>query len=809
MSRIIFSHKFFFLACLFTAASSQFIYGSSDTSKINGNIAAIKTLIDSREFNAAQKLSRDVIGWSLKTNYEKGVAWGNFYLGRTYYETSAMDSAVYYLNESLSGFKRISDERAEIQAYCQLGNYYRRTDSNDSSIAFYKQAISLAETIKDSSGVAESIFGVGLTLSQLGKYSEAMEYYIKALNIREGMNDKLGIASVLNSIGVLFWYQGDYSNALDFFLKALPLRIEVNDLQGISYQYNNIGLVFRDIKEYDKAIGNLKKSWAIKIQLNDRRGISNSLMNIGSVFLIQNKLDSALLYFDQAGIIKEQIKDRGGFANVNRFKGEVYRKVKLYDKSLEFLNSAYYSYKDINESRGQVESLVQLSITYFEIGQKNKAFELMSNAEKIALSSQMLDIKDQIYKNLYDFHFHLGDCQKSLYYYRQYVAVHDSIMGQSNLKKMLTIQLKAEFDALMQKHSVLKDSELMVVEKERRSKTRLAYFFMGAFGLTLAVLGLFLYTLRNKQRVNNELGHQQLEVERQKQELIEQRDELEIQKNLVIYQRDRIINMLTDLGESIDYAKKIQQAILPTSLQLQQYFVDCFIIYQPKESVGGDFYWVGNCGQQIGFAAADSTGHGVPGGFMSMLGISMINDMITRESVRTPATILGALRQNIINALGQRGGEDDSHDGMDIALCTYDKNTQVLTYAGANIPIIISTNSTFEPHERIVTHFDGLIELKPDRMPVSYFEKMEPFNEIKFKLNQGDTIYLFSDGFMDQFGGEMSKKFGHTAFRSLLNSVKGLPLNQQKQVIWTSLEKWKGETENQTDDILVMGVRLS
>ena len=146
---------------------------------------------------------------------------------------------------------------------------------------------------------------------------------------------------------------------------------------------------------------------------------------------------------------------------------------------------------------------------------------------------------------------------------------------------------------------------------------------------------------------------------------------------------------------------------------------------------------------------------------------------------------------------------------MDIALCTYDKNTQVLTYAGANIPIIISTNSTFEPHERIVTHFDGLIELKPDRMPVSYFEKMEPFNEIKFKLNQGDTIYLFSDGFMDQFGGEMSKKFGHTAFRSLLNSVKGLPLNQQKQVIWTSLEKWKGETENQTDDILVMGVRLS
>jgi len=720
-----------------------------------------------------------------------------------------MDSAVHYLNESLSGFKKISDKHAEVQAYCQLGNYYRRTDSNDSSIAFYQQAISLAETIKDSLGIAESIYGVGATLSQLGKYSEAMEHYIKALSIKEEMKDRAGTSSVLNSIGVLFWYQGDYSNALDFFLRALPLRIEVNDLQGISYQHNNIGLVYRDIKEYDKAIFHMKKSWAIKIQLNDRRGISNSLMNIGSVFLIQNKLDSALIYLDQAGVIKEQIKDRGGFANVNRFKGEAYRKLRLHDKSLAFLNSAYLNYKDINEPRGQVESLVQLAITYFDIGQKDKAFELMGDAEKIALNSQMIDIKDQIYKNLYEFYDKQSDCQKSLYYYRQYVAVHDSILGQSNLKKMLTIQLKAEYDALMQKHSDLKDSELIEVEKERRSKTRLAYFFMGAFGLTLVVLGLFLYTLRNKQRVNNELGHQQLEVERQKQVLIEQRDELEIQKNLVIYQRDRIINMLTDLGESIDYAKKIQQAILPTSATLKQFFADFFIIYQPKESVGGDFYWVGSCGNQIGFAAADSTGHGVPGGFMSMLGISMINDMITRESVHTPATILGALRQNVINALGQKGGEDDSHDGMDIALCTYDKNTQVLTYAGANIPIIISTNATFEPHERIVTHFDGLIELKPDRMPISYFDKMDSFNEISFRLNSGDTIYMFSDGFMDQFGGEMSKKFGHTAFRALLNSVKGLPLNQQKQVIWTSLEKWKGETENQTDDILVMGVRLS
>lgn len=797
------------LLLFFIGMPSLLALGGIDTSKINSSVSTIKSLIDSREFTAAQRLSREIISQSQQTNYLQGIAWGEYYIGYTYFELSNLDSAIYWTQKALQDFKLGQNESAQIKAFCQLGNFHRRIDSNDSSLQYYKLAIDLANDIEDSIGLADAYYGLGMSYVLIGQYSDAMELYIKALTIRENLQDKFGIAAVLNSIGVLFWYQGDYSNALDFLLRALPLRVEVDDLQGLAYQYNNIGLVFRDIKEYDRAIENLKKSWSIKIQINDRRGISNSLMNIGSVFLQQDKLDSALIYFDQAAIIKEQIKDRGGLANVNRFKGETYRKLKLYDKSLSFLNLAVNSYKELNEPRGQAESLIQLAITNFEIGKHSDALELMNDADKLIVASQMLDLKELVNKNLYEFYNRNNDCKNSLYYYQQYVAVHDSILGQNNLKKILTVQLKSEYDALIKKYSVQKDSEIRQVEKEKQSKTRLAYFFMVAFGLTLIVSGLFLYTLKNKQRVYNQLAHQQLEVERQKQELVEQRDEIEIQKNLVIYQRDRIINMLTDLGESIDYAKKIQQAILPTSALLQQHFADFFIVYQPKESVGGDFYWVGNCGNKIGFAAADCTGHGVPGGFMSMLGISMINDMITRESVHTPASILSSLRENIINALGQKGREEDSYDGMDIALCTYDKNTQILTYAGANLPILIGTYSKVEPTDKIAVHFDGLVELKPDRMPVSYFERMDAFHEVHYKLAPGDTIYMFSDGFMDQFGGEMSKKFGHTAFRSLINSVKGLPMNQQKHVIWTSLEKWKGEAENQTDDILVMGLRLS
>lgn len=781
-----------------------------DTASINKDIALIQSLVESREFTAAQIKLNSVFEQSKAINYTKGEAWGKYYTGTIYFELANIDSALNLLEESVQIFQQLQDETATTRALCQLANFYRTMDKNDSSIMYYEKAKDFALKNLDSAGLADASYGLGIALSKKGKYSESMELYIQALNIREELKDKQGIAAILNSIGILFWYQGDLSNALDFLQRALPLRIETNDLQGIAYQHNNIGLVLRDINEYDKAIEHFKKSWNIKIQLNDRRGISNSMMNIGSVFLLQDKIDSALIYFDQAGMLKEQVRDHGGIANVNRLKGEAYRMLKLYDKSLTYLNLALNSYTGLKEPRGQAESIIQLAITYFEVGDYKKALELMDDAKKITSSNiQMLDIKDNIYKNLYDFYNKLGDCQNSLYYYQQYITTHDSILGKSNLKKILTVQLKADYDALMKKYSQLKDTELQDVKNEKEIKTRLAYFFMGAFGISLIVLGLFLYTLRNKQRVNNKLGFQQLEVERQKQELIEQRDELEIQKNLVIYQRDRIINMLTDLGESIDYAKKIQQAILPTTAVLQQHFTEYFIIHQPKDAVGGDFYWVGNCGKQIGFAVADCTGHGIPGGFMSMLGISMINDMITRESAYSPASILSALRQNIINALGQKGREEDSYDGMDIALCTYNKNDRLLTYAGANIPILISTSGKVESSEKVVEHFDGLVELKPDRMPISYFEKMDSFHEVEFRINPGDTIYLFSDGFVDQFGGEMSKKFGHTAFRSLINSVRNLPLNQQKQVIWTSLEKWKGETESQTDDILVMGVRLS
>jgi len=780
-----------------------------DTLQISGNLQSVKSLISSREFSAAEMLAKEALNNSQKINYTSGLAWSKYYLGMICFENLVLDSAIYWIKQSEEDFSTIRNRKAQVKAANLLGVYYRYADSNDSSLDCHNRALKIAMENNDSAGIAESHYGIGMTLNQLGYYPETLEHFHTAISIRERLNDSSGIAAILNSMGILFRNQGDYANALDFYIRAFNIHEKLGNLQGLAYQHNNMGLIYRDIGDYGKALDHFNQSWALKVKINDTRGISNSIMNIGSVYLLQNKLDSALIYFDQAASIKEQIGDKSGIANINLFRGECYQKLGLFNKAISYLETSRSDYHALKEPRGETEAIIQLASTYFSTGLHDKAFQLMDEAQNMASALNMLDIKQKIYQNLYNFYIQLGDYRKGLEFYKLYIATRDSVMGTRNLRKMLNVELQDEYSRLIKQHFERKDQEMLVREKEQRSKTVMLYVLSGAFVILLLLMVMFIRTLKNKQKINSMLIAQQAEVEHQKQELMNQRNEIDTQKEMVVYQRDRIITMLTDLAESIDYAKKIQQAILPKESTLQQLFSDYFIIYQPKEAVGGDFYWVGKFNNTICFAVADCTGHGVPGGFMSMLGVSMINDMANAKSVQSPSWMLQSLRHNIVTALGQTSIDEDSHDGMDIAFCTFDTNSGILTYAGANIPIIISSKNEISPSDRILTHHDGLVELKPDRMPIALYDKMDSFSEIQVKLAPDDTVYLFTDGYVDQFGGQKNKKFGHEAFRALISSVKDLNFSEQKQIIWSTIERWKGETENQTDDILVMGLKLS
>ncbi len=310
----------------------------------------------------------------------------------------------------------------------------------------------------------------------------------------------------------------------------------------------------------------------------------------------------------------------------------------------------------------------------------------------------------------------------------------------------------------------------------------------------LSFIAFFMY--REKKLVREKIKLENTVIERTR-EVVEQKNEIERQRDVVTSQKKEIT-------DSINYAERIQKAVLPDDSVLRKAFSDHFIILKPKDIVSGDFYWMTYKNNKLVFAAADCTGHGVPGAFMSMLGVSFLNKIVNEACITEPAAILNTLRENIISALKQRGGNDDAKDGMDIALCSIESGSKTLYFAGANNPLyLVRKNGNTE-----------VTEIRGDSMPVGVYAEMTDFSHQKIELEKGDTVYLFSDGFLDQFGGPSGKKFMKGRFRQMLLENQEKNMSLQKELFTRTIEDWMNYPSQtslhseQTDDIILIGVRV-
>jgi serine phosphatase RsbU (regulator of sigma subunit) len=281
----------------------------------------------------------------------------------------------------------------------------------------------------------------------------------------------------------------------------------------------------------------------------------------------------------------------------------------------------------------------------------------------------------------------------------------------------------------------------------------------------------------------------------QKEEIEAQKEEIEAQLDLATLQRDTISSQKELILDSIRYAKRIQSAILPPVQILKKHLTDYFILFRSRDIVSGDYYWAREKDHKLLVAVADCTGHGVPGGFLSMLGISSMNEIVNRNRDLDPAKILEQLREVVIASMHQTGSRDEAQDGIEIALCILDQKKGTLDYAGANRPLYLVR--------------DGAVQqFKPDRMPIGIYEQDPvPFTNHRITLKKGDSIYLFSDGYVDQLGGPHRKTFRVVNFRKLLVDIQGQSMEKQKAILIDRMAAWQGMVE-QIDDILVMGIRI-
>lgn len=367
------------------------------------------------------------------------------------------------------------------------------------------------------------------------------------------------------------------------------------------------------------------------------------------------------------------------------------------------------------------------------------------------------------------------------------VAVAHELERQRNEVEAQHEVAKRQLDRINQINEEIKtkENELEQLDLKNQLLNNIILASMMVLVVFLIMLFFIAKLYVGKRRDNQKLVRQNEQIEEQNVEITAQKDEITAQKDKIV--------------ESIRYAQKIQQAVMPPQEYFSKYLPDHFIMLKPRDIVSGDFFWGNDIGDKFVFTAADCTGHGVPGAFMSLLGIAFLNDITARmtEDNISAGEILTLLRSDIITYLRQTGRDDEQKDGMDMAVCVYDRKNFKIQYAGAHNPLIL-------------IHNGELLQTDADEMPIGYYENQtERFTNHELKVEKGDMLYLFSDGYADQFGmsGGKRRKYMIKNFRDFLMQIHTLDLPVQKQRLEENLDNWRGNLK-QLDDVLVMGVRF-
>lgn len=603
----------------------------------------------------------------------------------------------------------------------------------DTVLYYANTAKTQATSISFQKGLATSYNIMGIAYEHRGNYPEALKNYYSALKIREQLKNKSSIASTYNNIGIVYYRQGNYTEAIRNQEAALKIAQEMGDEENEAFYNGNIGIFYFKQKKYTKALEKYFISLAFKQKTGNNRGMSNVYNNIGNVYFEQGKYEEALKMHFASLKIAEEINDKMNIASSYLNIGAIYSKQKKYA-----LAEKYYQ-------------------------------KALADAKKIGV----LDLIKSIDESLSEAYENTGKYKEALTYYKDYTAIKDSLLNEENTKKTVQTQMQYEFDkkdALAKETQNRKDA--LAIAETKRQRTIL--FFVSGFGLVVLLLALFIFRGLKAQRKANKI-------------ISKQKEEVHHQKEIVEEKQKEIL-------DSIHYAKRIQRAVITSDSYISQYVKDYFIYYQPKDIVSGDFYWALQVNNKFYLATADCTGHGVPGAFMSLLNISILNEVVIEKKILRPDLILNEARKDIIKSLNPTGSEE-SKDGMDCILACFDFENLKLEYAAANNSFYIVRNNE-------------LLICKADKMPVGKSPKdNELFTLYTIDLQIGDTIYMLTDGLPDQFGGTKGKKFKYKQLEEALLANNNISMEQQKNRLEKSFIDWKGNLE-QVDDVLLIGIKL-
>ena len=649
------------------------------------------------------------------------------------------------------------DSCANVQSYKEALNCY------NNGLLYISQFILAVKEKKEKKFLQESEITIyrkigNIYRDELSALPKALEYYQKSLKKAEEINFKKGIAVAQFSIGNVYQDLSDNGKALDYFQKGLKMFEVIGDKKGIGLCLTGIGLVLNEQSQYKKALEYFNKSKKMFEDIKDENNISTTLINIAYSHEQLNDNASALADYQKSLELCKQIGDSAGIGVSLAGIGNVYQRTDI-KKAEQYYSQALQIAKQFQDLTNEKENLNALK----EVYRKQKKYK------------EALDLYDN------------------------YISVRDSISSQQNNKEIAKMEMQSDFE---KKEAVAKaEHEKQIAIEEEKNKKQRVIIFSVVIGLLLVVI--FSIFILNRWRVTQ---RQKKIIEIQKEEVDKQREladsrriiaeeqkyVIETQKTEVEKQKKLVEDHQKEIIDSITYAKRLQEAILPPLDFVKKHLPDSFILYKPKDIVAGDFYWMEELDNTIFIAAADCTGHGVPGAMVSVVCCNAINRTVKEFGLRETGKILDKVTELVLETFEKSG--EDVKDGMDISLMAIHKTNKQINWSGANNPLLYFSNGE-------------AIEIAADKQPVGKHDNRKPFTTNTISYLPDTTFYLFTDGYADQFGGPKGKKFMYKKMQAKLLEVSNKPMNEQKKNLDETITEWKGSTE-QVDDICIIGIKI-
>jgi serine phosphatase RsbU (regulator of sigma subunit) len=666
------------------------------------------------------------------------------------------------LDSLMVSYTKAVSDTDRINKYADIAIYIANTGNYTEALTYYQKIV---QTFSKSypEKCIDTKNRIAFCFISLEEYNKADSVIQQMISESTKLNYQKGIGLAYRNLGLIAVYTGKYKEGVAYHLKALAIWEKIKNKKLCRISNSDLGIAFFYQDDYKKAA----YYWENAIKLNpDKTSYDyiNDCNNLGQAYVSLGDYDKATIWLKKTLAYYANNKKTINYTNALAGIANIEFKKKNYAQALAHYTEIIKLREEANTRNNDLAiTYLNVSLIYGEFGKPKEALEYGLKGYQKALQSDDKTELLHAYNNLNSAYAKVGNYEKAYEFSQLFTTLKDSLSGIESQKQI------NELDKRYQTEKKEKENQLLNTQLEIQQiqgKQQQFYLIISAVILVLiAFLAVVLYQQnKQKQKVNLKL-----EV-----------------KNKIIEEQHK------DIIDSINYAKRIQQAILKEEEHVSAHLPPHFILFQPKDIVSGDFYWALEKTEYLYVTAADCTGHGVPGAFLTMLGISYLNEINACEEVLTPADILYQLRDKIVKELSRHG---TTKDGMDISLMRLNLKTNEVMWAGAFNPLWYIESGTIK-------------EIKANKQPIGYVEDPLPFTNHTLHLKTNDIVYLFTDGFADQFGGEKGKKYKYKQLEENLLANSNKPLEEQKQLLNTSFTNWKGNLE-QVDDVTIIGVKIA